>query len=335
MGEVEHPDHDHRGAHQRQQQRRLSLHESGQHKGHQHDVGADQPDQGPQAAPARHGDHDDGVEDGQEDDGQRPDEVDEDVGRARPGPRRRPGPWRGSGSGCCPRRFTPWDLATSGLMTTLTGLPPLSGSVKAKVHSEPCLRRLAGGVPPARRLGAVGRMQLPVTTRWILPVSNVTPGRRRIGAGQRDALLAARRPQQRHRRERQQRQRDQDGRQDPVGLFPGGERLGRRLRDVRAGPCECPAPISCSTSCRKLYGVGGCPAGRMTEHAGHAAVPGGPVETAPAVQDLRGRLRGRDVLVDVEEVLRIVLGFDLAQPRVVRPVVLRDSGWSSPSMKLM
>ena len=36
--------------------------------------------------------------------------------------------------------FTPWDLATSGLMTTLTGLPPLSGSVKAKVHSEPLLR---------------------------------------------------------------------------------------------------------------------------------------------------------------------------------------------------
>jgi hypothetical protein len=33
--------------------------------------------------------------------------------------------------------FTPWDLATSGLMTTLTGLPPWSGSVNANVQSEP------------------------------------------------------------------------------------------------------------------------------------------------------------------------------------------------------
>ncbi len=102
VGEVEHPDHDHRGPHQRQQQRRLALHQSRQHKGHQHPVGADEPDQRAQPAPARHGDHDDGVEHGQEDDRQGPDKVDEDIGRGALA-RRRPGPWRGSGSGCCRR----------------------------------------------------------------------------------------------------------------------------------------------------------------------------------------------------------------------------------------
>ena len=69
--------------------------------------------------------------------------------------------------------FTPWDLATSGLMTTLTGLPPWSGSVNAKVHSDPCCGAASA---PGRSLLGAASMQLPVTTRWIFPVSNVTPG---------------------------------------------------------------------------------------------------------------------------------------------------------------
>lgn len=68
--------------------------------------------------------------------------------------------------------FTPWDLATSGLMTTLTGLPPLSGSVNAKVHSAPCCGAASAAACPCW----VPSMQLPVTTRWIFPVSKVTPG---------------------------------------------------------------------------------------------------------------------------------------------------------------
>ena len=58
--------------------------------------------------------------------------------------------------------FTPCDLATSGLITTLTGLPPLSGSVKAKVHCDPpsgCpgLLPVSGWASPAAALPCSSR----------------------------------------------------------------------------------------------------------------------------------------------------------------------------------
>src|SRR5450830_1032763 len=71
--------------------------------------------------------------------------------------------------------LTPCDFATSGLITTLTGLPPRSGSVYANVHCEPCGWACDWDCDWAGDW-ATASMQFPTTTRWILPVSKVTPG---------------------------------------------------------------------------------------------------------------------------------------------------------------
>ena len=75
--------------------------------------------------------------------------------------------------------LTPWDLATSGLMTTLTGAPPLSGSL-----TRMCIGTRSGlaaawlgsdRLPDPFVFGLVLCTALQRDT-WILPVSNVTPG---------------------------------------------------------------------------------------------------------------------------------------------------------------
>ncbi len=65
-------------------------------------------------------------------------------------------------------------------MTTLTGLPPWSGWVKANMHSEPCRGRLARASEDGPA-AAEPCMQLSSTTLWILPVSKVTPGAAEYG----------------------------------------------------------------------------------------------------------------------------------------------------------
>ena len=75
--------------------------------------------------------------------------------------------------------LTPCDVATSGLMTTLTGLPPLSGSVKANVQLEPwgCWPDPCCGRPPCPcSWVATPCMQFSVATFLMVPVSKVTPG---------------------------------------------------------------------------------------------------------------------------------------------------------------
>jgi hypothetical protein len=120
--------------------------------------------------------------------------------------------------------FTPWDFATSGLMTALTGLPPVRVGERESAL-RPLLR---GSVSPGVSLlegvhAAAGDKAVD------LAGIECDPLRGRIGTGQRDALFAARGPQQRHSHEREQRQRDQDGGRDEVGLPACGERPGCRV----------------------------------------------------------------------------------------------------------
>ncbi|MCY1227951.1 hypothetical protein D9M72_402430 [compost metagenome] len=235
VGEVEDADHDHGGPHQRQQQRRFSLHQPGQHERHQHRVGAHKADQRPQPAPARHGDHHGGVKDGQKDDGQGADEVHEDIGR-----RTLTGRALGVGEVQVPDVVT--DLDAVGLhhvrvdhhldrVSALVRLGECEGAV------IPRLRGILGSALPRAGLGGgvlAGSALRAAFHHHALDRAGIEghAGGGRVRAGQLQVRLVPGRPHHDHGCQGQERQRNKHRREEPVGPFARGEGPGCRIRMV-------------------------------------------------------------------------------------------------------